>query len=96
MPLSAGWSYSIVTSGMPSGDPLPAVACAAPLQTANAADDQRGLHTLSECTSLLLPGELPLLPGSLQFSRVHYQISEACRVSAVPEILYCRRAKFKL
>ena len=59
---------------MPSGGPTTAMAGAAPLQAADAAHDQRGLHTVPEHTPLLLPGELHLLPGSLQPQRAHYQV----------------------
>ena len=72
--LTAGWSYFPITKGTPSGDPVSAVAGAVPLQAAHAAHDQRGLHTVQECTPLLLPGELRLLPGSLQPQGTHSQV----------------------
>ena len=72
---------------MPGSDSTSAVACAVSLQTADAAHDQRGPHTVPEHTPLLLPGELPLLPGSLQPPGAHLQISKAPRVSG-----YCSAA----
>ena len=72
---------------MPGGDPIPAVASAVLLQAAHAAHDQRGLHTVPKYAPLLLPGELHLLPGSLQPPGAHPQISEASRVSG-----YCSAA----
>lgn len=58
---------------MLGGGPTAAVACEAPLQATHAAHDQRGLHTAPEHPPLLLPGELYLLPHTLQPTGAHYQ-----------------------
>ena len=65
---------------MPSGALTTAVAGPVPLQESHATHDQRGFHTVQECDPLLLPGELHLLPGSLQPQGAHPQVSPSSRV----------------
>ena len=73
--LIPGRSHPFVTRGVPGGGPTTTVAGSVPLQTTHAAHDQRGLHTVPEHTPILLPGELHLLPGSLQPQGAHPQVS---------------------
>ena len=94
--LIAGRSRSTLNRGLPGSELIPAMAGAAPLQTAHAAHDQRGLHPVPEHTPLLLPGELHFLPHTLQPTGAHSQVPSgpgALRmVSAVP--VYYKKKSF--
>ena len=72
---NVGRSHSTVPEGLPGCEPPAAVAGEILLQAAHAAHDQWGPYTIPEQDSLFLPGELPLLPRSLQPQGTHPQVS---------------------